>query len=74
MSLCPVCGRCYCDHTLEERGQTQAEMDRPLSPEESAAFNENDFDRKLAAAKKHAHDPVLVQKFVNRIGPVGAKR
>lgn len=57
MSLCPVCGRCYCDHTLEERGQTQAEMMRPLSPE--AFDNEpSDSTRKIEVAKKHAHDPV----------------
>jgi len=25
-AICPVCGRIYCDHTAEERGQTNEEM------------------------------------------------
>ncbi|KKS91561.1 MAG: hypothetical protein UV65_C0003G0014 [Parcubacteria group bacterium GW2011_GWF2_43_11] len=63
MSLCPVCGKVYCDHTAEERGQTHAEMSRPLSKEELEAW-QNSLDstgykpEKVAAARKHAHDPV----------------
>lgn len=58
MSLCPKCGRVYCDHELDERGQTYAEMMRPLSPEELEAWESNDPERKLEVAKRHAHDPV----------------
>ncbi len=60
MSLCPKCGRVYCDHTAEERGQTQEEMDRPLSPEEIKAWEEEPADsrKKIAVARRHAHDPV----------------
>lgn len=58
MSLCPVCGRYLCDHTPAERGQTVAEMMRPLSIEEKEAWESGDPDKKLRAAQKHAHDPV----------------
>ena len=58
MSLCTVCGRVYCDHVPEERGQTVEEMMRRLSPEEEEAWRSGDDTRKLAAALKHAHDPV----------------
>jgi hypothetical protein len=60
MSLCPECGCLYCDHTSEERGQTEAEMLRMLSGEEYEAFRDCDGDatKKLILAKKHAHDPV----------------
>ena len=63
MSLCPICGKWTCDHTAEESGQTQAEMSRPLSQEEQEVWG-NSLDStgyksdKIAAAKKHAHDPV----------------
>lgn len=62
MSLCPVCGRVYCDHTPQERGQTVEEMDRPLSEEELEAWRNNPdstgyVPAKVAAAQKHAHDP-----------------
>jgi hypothetical protein len=63
MGLCPVCGRYLCDHTPQERGQTDAEMMRPLSKEEQKAWA-NSLDgtgykpEKMAAARKHAHDPV----------------
>ena len=33
-SLCPVCGRIYCFHSLEERGQTEEERDRRFTEEE----------------------------------------
>jgi len=60
MSLCPVCGRVYCDHSPTERGQTYEEMMRPLSQEEEKAFrNEpSDSQKKIKVAKKHAHDTV----------------
>jgi hypothetical protein len=34
MSLCPICKRAMCDHTSEERGQTEEEMIAPLTEEE----------------------------------------
>jgi len=60
MSLCPVCGRLYCDHTSKERGQTEEEMMRPLSKEEQEAWETepSDSPKKIEIAKKHAHDPV----------------
>ncbi len=59
MSLCPVCGRVYCDHTPSERGQTDEEMMRDLSPEEQWALEREPSDSpvKIRIAKKHAHDP-----------------
>lgn len=30
---------------------------RPLSPEEEEAWGRNDTERKIAVARKHAHDP-----------------
>lgn len=60
MSLCPICGRMYCDHTAEERGQTPSEMMRSLSPEEEKVWRDEPSDslKKIEVAKKHAHDPV----------------
>lgn len=58
MSLCPKCGRVYCDHEPHERGQTHEEMMRPLSEEELEAWKSDDPEKKKAAAIKHAHDPV----------------
>ncbi|MDO8425715.1 MAG: hypothetical protein Q7T01_04380 [bacterium] len=59
MSLCTVCGRAMCDHNAAERGQTDAEMMRPLSPEEEGVWANEPADspRKIEVAKKHAHDP-----------------
>lgn len=34
MSLCPKCGREYCDHSMEVRGQTFREMMAPITEEE----------------------------------------
>jgi hypothetical protein len=57
MSLCPVCGRVYCDHTPGERGQTSEEMNRPLTDYELKAW-ESTFDstgykpEKVAAARR----------------------
>ena len=63
MSLCPECGRAYCDHTPEERGQTYEEMMRPLSDEErvvwESTLDSTGYDAaKVAVARKHAHDLV----------------
>lgn len=60
MSLCPVCGRAMCDHTPAERGQTHAEMMRPLSPKEEQAWRDepDDSPKKVKVAQEHAHDPV----------------
>jgi hypothetical protein len=56
-SLCPVCGRVYCDHTPEERGQTYQEMMRDLTLEELKAWEEcpSDDPRKIAVARKYRH-------------------
>lgn len=60
MSLCTVCGRLYCDHTPEQRGQTSAEMMRRMSPEEKQAWEKepDDSPKKIEVARRHAHDPV----------------
>ncbi len=60
MSLCPICGRLYCDHTSAERGQTDDEMMRELSDEEMEAWSKesSDSSEKIRVAKKHVHDPV----------------
>ncbi len=60
MSLCPVCGRVYCDHTASERGQTEKEMLRNLSAEEMRALQSGSPNLKVKTAKKHAHDPTKV--------------
>lgn len=57
MSLCPVCGRACCDHTAAERGQTQEEMNQPLTAEELLAWRENPdsagyIPAKVAAARR----------------------
>jgi hypothetical protein len=60
MSLCPVCGNALCDHTPEERGQTQEEVARDLSEEELAVWQEHPTQRysqeKVDVARNHAHD------------------
>jgi hypothetical protein len=60
MSLCPVCGRVYCDHTPTQRGQSNEEMMRPFSDEELEAWRTQPSDSvvKIAAGRKHAHDPI----------------
>lgn len=60
MSLCPVCGRALCDHEPEERGQTEAEMMRPLSSEEERVWRDEPDDSpvKITVAQRHQHDPV----------------
>lgn len=56
-SLCPECGRAMCDHTAKERGQTMAEMMRPLTAEEEALWcqepNGSENLIKLARNNKH---------------------
>lgn len=61
MSLCPVCGRVYCDHTPEQRGQTWEEILRPMTDEEEQAWRDEPADspRKIAIGQKHAHDPIV---------------
>lgn len=59
MSLCPICGCVYCDHTPSERGQTEEEMLRNLSAEEMWALQSGSQRLKLKTAKKHAHDPTV---------------
>lgn len=44
MSLCPICGRVYCDHTEEERGQTVDEMMEKLTEEELEAWKTEPSD------------------------------
>ena len=57
MSLCPSCGRVYCDHTAKQRGQTEAEMLRALNPEEEKVWANEPADskEKIRVAKKNAH-------------------
>lgn len=57
MSLCPVCGRVYCDHTSDERGQTTKEMNRPLTDDELKAWQDHSdstgyISEKIAAARR----------------------
>jgi hypothetical protein len=56
--LCPNCGKYLCDHTPEERGQTQEQfeedMRREFTPEEIAAWESADPQKKLAAARRIA--------------------
>lgn len=59
-SLCPTCGRMYCDHTPEERGQTPEEMMREPNEEEMEMFRKNASlppgqPDSIALAKKNAH-------------------
>ncbi|MFA5070168.1 MAG: hypothetical protein WC528_02700 [Patescibacteria group bacterium] len=63
-SLCPVCGRYYCDHTAQERGQTRDEMMRDTTDEEHAFWlkEQSNSDAMIAFAKAHAHDPVPEKK------------
>lgn len=51
-SLCPVCGRVYCDHTPNERDQTSEEMNRPLTDFELRAWQSGDDQRKITAARR----------------------
>jgi len=57
VSLCTVCGRALCDHTLEERGQTEEEMSRDLTPEELETWRTepSDSQKKIAVARKYKH-------------------
>ena len=57
MSLCPVCGRIYCDHTPEQRGQSEEEMMREWTPEEESAwrYQPADSEVKIQAANKYEH-------------------
>jgi hypothetical protein len=52
MSLCPKCGRAMCDHTAEERAQTEEQMLRILTPEEELVSITGDDVKKLMVAQK----------------------
>ena len=62
MSLCPICGRMYCDHTPAQRDQSAAQIPamREPSPEEVETWRTEPSDSavKIGVAQKHAHDPV----------------
>lgn len=66
MSLCPCCGRVYCDHTPVERGQTSEEVGRHLTREELVVWrSEPDGSEKLQnLARKNAHLPVLMGRVM----------
>jgi hypothetical protein len=60
---CPICGRLYCDHTPDERGQTMEEMlvdlyaphligDDGLTKRVSEAEYERKTERKYGAPKR----------------------
>jgi len=53
-SLCPVCGRFYCDHTPAQRGQSHEEM-MEVKLWDSVL---NGDPRLVEMGKKNAHDPV----------------
>lgn len=59
-SLCPNCGRMYCDHEPEERGQTFEEMMREPTAEELLVFGIGSAQQKLELAQRNAHLPVDV--------------
>jgi hypothetical protein len=59
MSLCPVCGRIGCDHTLEERRQNLAEVERSISLEEYSAWLLGLPRIRIRVACNHRHDPVI---------------
>ena len=54
MSLCPVCGRAYCDHTPEQRDQTYEEVMAPLTDAEKELFESepSDSSKKIALGKE----------------------
>ena len=39
---CPVCGRVYCDHTPEERGQTYEQMREDMRKDAERAQKQNE--------------------------------
>ncbi len=59
-SLCPICGRFYCDHTPAQRGQSYEEMMREPSDEEVKLWESvpNGDQRLIDLAQKNAHNPV----------------
>ena len=59
-STCPVCGRFYCDHTPEERGQTVEEMMREPTEEEYELWRNHPHgcDERIELGKRLAHLPV----------------
>lgn len=53
MSLCPKCGRVYCDHTPSERGQSYEEMMAPLTKEELKVVKERNRKTMEELEEKH---------------------
>lgn len=49
---CPVCGRVTCDHTPEERGQTQEEMLKDMQMDWDENPNSTSADVKKGRGKK----------------------
>lgn len=52
-SPCPVCNRCYCDHTPAERGQTIQEIYRDATPEEEARWQKEQDAQLKVLAEQH---------------------
>lgn len=52
MGLCPICGRAYCDHTPEERGQSPDEL-LDFSEEDIEAFKTGNDELKKRVARKN---------------------
>jgi len=55
-SLCPRCGRVMCDHSAKGRGETKEEfekdMNRELTPKETAAFESKNPLHKIIVARE----------------------
>lgn len=72
MSLCPMCGRAYCDHTTEERDQTYLEMMANLTEKElELCRNEPadsprkiDMGREIRAKQKEARKSEINRSYV----------
>jgi len=54
--LCPRCGRALCDHSTRGRGETEEEfekdMNRELTPKETAAFESENPLQKIIVARE----------------------
>jgi hypothetical protein len=54
--FCPRCGRVYCDHSAEGRGETKEEfekdMNREPTPKETAAFESKNPLQKIIVARE----------------------
>jgi hypothetical protein len=66
MSLCPLCGKIYCDHTSIERDQTPEEMSAELTPDELVACHSFTYPyAKVAAAIRNRGLQHLTAPTVN---------